>query len=306
MCITLKYNRKTFTLSFSTRFAYKHQLNLVIPREGNYLSKTTLFHRSTALKNAPWKNVEFDIFSLHNRWNYEEVTALLGKDVPTFTIVRDPVEVFESMFYYQPDFKKFYKVDNIHAFVEKVKKMGESEYMNRRWIGYIGRNQMAWDMGLSPRISSNMDLVDQEIARLDSEFDLVMISTRMDESLILLRDLLNWPMENIIYLSLNRRKKSLSSPLSDDERQILKDWLAADARIYDYFSHRFEERIQRANELNFSTYHNKTYVQTEVEKLQAANRELYKTCVKEEVGNEKLKGKFKETINTITGYIINE
>lgn len=288
------------------RFAYKHQLKLVIPAEGNYLSKTTLFERTTALKKAKWKDVEFDVFALHNRWNHNEVKALLGENIPTFTIVRDPVDAFVSMFHFQPDFKKYYRVDDIHAFVAKVKTMGDGPYMNRRWLGIVGRNQMAWDMGLPPNIFKNKTQdIDREIKRLDSEFDLVMVSSRMDESLILLRDLLHWPTEAIIHLNLNRRKQS-SPPLSDEERQILYEWLSVDARIYDYFSKRFEERITAANNSKSQRRDAKTYVQREVEELQAANRELYKTCVTAEVGNEKLKGKFKEGIDTIKGYVINE
>jgi hypothetical protein len=58
----------------------------VLPKSGNYLSRTELFDHSS-LNTTKWKNVEFDIFSLHNRWNKKEVMALLREDVPTFTII---------------------------------------------------------------------------------------------------------------------------------------------------------------------------------------------------------------------------
>ncbi|XP_057370034.1 galactosylceramide sulfotransferase-like [Daphnia carinata] len=296
------------------RYAHKHNLNVVLPESGNYLSTTALFNHKT-LNNTKWRNLPFDIFSLHNRWNREEVMILLNERVPTFTIVRDPVEVFISMFYYQDKFREFYGVKDIHEMVEKIKTKPSLPVLNKRWLNYIGRNQMAWDMGLSPNIFDDKEAMNREIERLDREFDLVMMAHRMDESLVLLMDLLNWSVKDVIHLDLNRRKPDKSSPLTGGERDVLAGWLAADVQIFEYFSRRFDERVAEINwkHSNFfdwiaqrGFYGQFGYVREHTQLLKNANNELYDLCVLKEVGNEKLSGVFKETNNNIIGYVINE
>jgi hypothetical protein len=178
---------------------------------------------------------------------------ILGEEtVPTFTIVRNPVDVFVSMFHFQdPAVREFYRVKNIHDMVKKVNsstfRSSLATILRQRWLGLIGRNQMAWDMGLSPNIYDDEEAMRDEIERLDGEFDLVMVTERMEESLVLLRHLLHWSTDDVVHLNLNRRKSEKSPKLTSEERQILVKWLAADVQIYQHFSRRFEERISKFN-----------------------------------------------------------
>ncbi|XP_046459091.1 galactose-3-O-sulfotransferase 2-like isoform X2 [Daphnia pulex] len=296
------------------RFAHKNNLNLVLPNGGNYLSTTELFNHSS-LDATKWKNVEFDIFSLHNRWNKKEVMTLLREEVPAFTIVRDPVQVFESMFHFlDPKLHKFYGVKDIHDMIRIIQSRSPVTHqaLSRRMNGMIGRNQMAWDMGLSPEIFDDDIAITEEIERLDREFDLVMVANRMEESLVLLKHLLNWPLENVVHLNLNRRKPEKSSVLSVEERKVLSDWLAADGRIYEHFSRRFEERVAEFNRKHSTMpaflaglFGLDSAMEREKQLLEEANKKLYGTCVVQELGNEKLSGVFKEYNNNIMGFDVN-
>ena len=294
----------------SCRFAYKNHLNVVLPPLGNYLSKLELFNHKS-LEAAKWKDVSFDIFSLHNRWNRKEVMTLLKEEVPTFTIIRDPVDVFVSMFHYQMKLGEFYGVVDIHDMVRMIQHTPSLPVLSQRWLGFIGRNQIGWDLGLSPDIFDDPTAIGKEIERLDHEFDLVMLANRMDESLILLMHLLNWPLEYLLHLDLNRRKPERATQLTLDERAVLGRWLAADVQIFEYFSRRFDERVSKLNtdkeRLGYTVgIPHESYVEKQMVLLKEANRQLYNTCVLEEVGNEKLTGKFKETNDNIIGYLINE
>jgi hypothetical protein len=179
--------------------------------------------------------------------------------------------------------------------------------------GMIGRNQMAWDMGLSPEIFDDEIAVAKAIERLDREFDLVMVAHRMEESLVLLKHLLNWPLENVVHLNLNRRKPEKSSVLSIQERKVLSDWLAADVRIFEHFSRRFEERVAELNRKHSTMpaflaglFKMDSAIERERQLLEEANKKLYGTCVVQELGNEKLSGVFKEYNNNIMGFDVNE
>ena len=83
---------------------------------------------------------------------------------------------------------------NIDAFV--------SMHINGKWpvrseIGWFGKNQNLWDFGMTPVEMESPRLVNRKIEELSQEFDLVMIAEKMDESILLMQDLLCWPLESI-------------------------------------------------------------------------------------------------------------
>jgi hypothetical protein len=228
--------------------------------------------------------------------------------VPTFTVVRDAVDVFVSMFHFQEGLKEFYGVKDIHDLVNKISNISQEWNLSQRYDGIIGRNQMAWDMGLSPDIYDDEDAMKAEIKRLDDEFELVMITERMEESLVLLRDLLKWSAEDVVHLNLNRRKLEKSPKLTFHERQVLVQWLRADDQIYQYFSRRFDEKISQYNYIHGSMLDLFGYepMKKELNFLEEANKQLYNRCVLREVGNEKLQGEYKWINDNVMGFIINE
>jgi hypothetical protein len=113
--------------------------------------------------------------------------------------------------------------------------------------------------------------------------------------------------------TLNRRKPEKSSVLSVEERKVLSDWLAADVRIYEHFSRRFEERVAEFNRKHSTMpaflsglFEMESAMERERQLLEEANKKLYDTCVIQELGNEKLKGIFKEYNNNILGFDVNQ
>ena len=70
---------KTHKCSSSTiqnillRYSLKHDLNVVMPKSGNYLGKSHF--NADLLKGTPWEiaGMHYNIFCLHNRWNGPEV-----------------------------------------------------------------------------------------------------------------------------------------------------------------------------------------------------------------------------------------
>ena len=296
------------------RYAFENDFNIVIPEVGNYLSTTELFNAS-AIASARWAKLKFNIFTLHNRWNYPQVIKLLGSQTRTFTIIRDPVNVFESMYSYvhlEKGGTSGYGYD-IHMFVRELEKNKKNVLLNKRkFENRFGRNQISWDLGISPDIFDDPRLMGEKIQELEQQFDLVLITERLEESLILLRYLLCWPINNIRHLHLNKRKEERKSNLSEHERKVLKEWLRADYQIYDYFYQRFQQKIDEFNLIN-GIFYGETYssgsvinvVEKEVVVLQEANDQLIKRCVNKTVGNDRLFGKFKETSDDIMGYVIN-
>ena len=56
---------------------------------------------------------------------------------------------------------------------------------------------------------------------MDEHFDLVMISERMDESLVLMADALCVPLEDVMSLKNNARKKDKIPKMTDDDKTVI-------------------------------------------------------------------------------------
>lgn len=274
-------------------------LNVAVPVYGNYLSNDTLFNRS-AVFSAPWGGLDFDVFALHNRWNRDEVEALVGPAVPTMTILRHPVDQFESLYSYM-NLTGYYNT-SLQGFVEQLR-LNKSyiEGLPRAKGGRFGRNQMAFDLGIDPKVSDVVpELMTQHVARLQKEFHLVMISERLEESLILMADQLCWPLDRVTHLNLNVRKPKTVVKLLPDERKILEEWLQLDLLLYNHFYERFEERIEQFNVDSGRP----DAMNQSIAMLRRLNLAIRKRCVIERTGNELLTGIFAESHNGTLGYFV--
>ena len=123
---------------------------------------------------------------LHTMWSQDEMQKVLGEGAAYITILRDPVDQFESLYSYAHFETKLH--ENIDGFVRKyVERMNgiEAPRMN----GYLGRNQQLWDLGLTN--TSHFDLVEAKVQEVDKNFHLVMIAEHFDESLLC------WPLANM-------------------------------------------------------------------------------------------------------------
>ena len=271
------------------RHAYHNKLNIVMPSDGNYLSRTDLFDKKV-VDETPWSKLDFQVFTLHNRWNYEQVDLLMGPDTKYFTILRDPVDLFESLFAYS-QLNRFYRM-NLTQLIEAIDR--DSFNSTKRLSGYIGRNQLSWDLGIQPEDFDNETAVLAKVAQLEKQFHLVLITEMMDESLILLQDLLCWPVQSITHLSLNQRKQDDTVHLTQHQRDILKNWLKADYIIYDHFRRRLDAQLNQSD----ITFTDKLL------RLKDANEQLAQRCVEKRVANDQLGQPFRGFSRKQMGYTV--
>ena len=95
-------------------------------------------------------------------------------------------------------------------------------------------------------------------------------------------------------LKLNARKASQKSALSEETREKLKSWLAADYQLYNHFAKKLENRM-----VEFG----KERLAAEVAELQRLNLEVRERCVLEEVKETgKLSEKFRPWSKDVTGF----
>ena len=92
--------------------------------------------------------------------------------------------------------------------------------------------------------STVQDKIDAFIKHLDKEMDFVMITDRMDESLIILKEYLGWNMTDIVYL--NRMVSSKPKvTMSDETKARILKYNVIDDQIFDHFNVSFEQHLER-------------------------------------------------------------
>lgn len=135
------------------------------------------------------------------------------------------------------------------------------------------RNPLLFDLGLSFKHYQNLTAVNEYIQFLDKEFVLVMIMDYFDESLVLMKRLLCWEMDDILYLKLNERiDKEKNTLLTDDVKENVKRWNKADVLLFEYFNEAFWKKIENEGELFYK----------ELAIFRERNGKIKRTCVTNE------------------------
>lgn len=121
------------------------------------------------------------------------------------TILRNPVDNFESAFRYMNMGRRI-GIGNDPESLKNFLTHGISFTKMRQKAEPLIRNPLMFDLGLSFKHYQNITAVNEYIRFLGKEFDLVMIMEYFDESLVLMKRLLCWEIEDILYLKLNERQ----------------------------------------------------------------------------------------------------
>ena len=164
------------------------------------------------------------------------------------TILRNPVDQYESVFNYMG-------LGDIYGFGRDPRKALETFlstgidfedlYKTDVTTTRLARNPMSFDLGLAYKFYQNVTAIDNYIAFLDKEFDLVMITDYFDESVVLLKRLLCWELYDILYFKSNERQdQERAVGLSEQVKDDIKRWNAADERLFQYFNQTFWHKIE--------------------------------------------------------------
>ena len=220
---------------------------MVLPSKSNHLNDPSeLFVLRSPFKiewldKVPWHgHITYDVSLLHSVWNASAFKSLLGPEAAFFTVLRDPVDAFESLFTYT-------KMER------NLGGIGLSEYINKLSLNHtfprvpnlLGLNQQSWDLGVNESDFNSPDKLMKKVSELDGDFDLVLIAEKMDESLVLLAHLLCVPLSQVASLPVNVRKKHNKIHLSNMQKTELRKHLKADQLLYEHFSSRLQKMVEK-------------------------------------------------------------
>ena len=109
--------------------------------------------------------------------------------------------------------------------------------------------------------------IQKAIEILSQSFDLVMISDYFEESMILLKHLNCWEIEDVLYLITNSRSEK--EKISQDYAEKIYSWNKADTMIYNHFNKTFWKTIE---------VYGIEKMKIEKEKLKAAVEHIKEKC----------------------------
>lgn len=258
-------------LNILFRYGEKHNLHFAFPRGRNDFEYPSYFQHWQVEGYQP--GMCFNIICNHMRYRHSEVTLLMAQDTTFVTILRNPALLFESSFQYfsrvvpltwtLPGTGSEQKMD---AFLRSPLSYYDSSGFNAHYL----RNLLTFDLGYDNEIDVGDARVQNMLEELDKRFNLVMLLEYFDESLLLLRELMCWEMDDILYFKLNARKYSSGSRLSPEIYQLAQEWNALDLLIYQHFNTTFWKKVEK---------YGMERMKKDVIELRRKNEELKQECI---------------------------
>ncbi|XP_070540615.1 galactosylceramide sulfotransferase-like [Ptychodera flava] len=254
------------------RHGQRMNLTFVLPPKKNLISYPALFHKSAILK-LPVKY--YNILTHHTRFHQEGILEVMPEDTTFISIIREPVTMYESLFtYFRIPYLTGIKGHNsLETFFKNPERY---IFLARTENAYSMKNPMLFDFGMTIWNMGDRDKVIKMIKYIDRTFPLVMIAEHFDESLILLKDLLCWNLDDFVYVTLNKRSQVSVQTVTDETAQRMREWNSGDVLLYDYFNRTFWMKVHA-----FGTKR----MAEEVRLLRQKREAIYETCIEKESDN---------------------
>ncbi|XP_052494068.1 galactose-3-O-sulfotransferase 2 [Budorcas taxicolor] len=260
-------------LNILFRFAETHNLSAALPAGGRFhLGYPWLFlarYVEGVEQGGPGRR--FNIMCNHLRFNPPEVQKVMPNDTFYFSILRNPVFQLESSFvYYKSHVPAFRNVSSLEAFLASP-----WTYYNQS-LGLrnaYARNSMWFDLGFDNDAPPEEGYVRARLLDVERRFQLLLISEHFDESMVLLRRLLRWRLDDVVAFRLNSRSQHSVTTLSPAGQERAKHWCALDWHLYQHFNRTFWARLRA--ELS------PRRLRSEVAQLRKRRRELAVLCLQD-------------------------
>lgn len=228
------------------RFGMTRGLTFLLPKWLNLASSSESLKESQIY---PKLNKSFDIITCHSIFNKTQYEKFIHKDSVYIGIVREPYLQFKSsMNYMAPQYVYNISIDHpIQQYLKNPLKYETAKSPRLSWIN----NRQAAEFGTPDLIimNQNQSAMLEYLQELDRTFHLVIISEYFDESIVLLRRVLNWKLPDILYRRLHIRgwDRKITLPRTND-RRLYRRYAFADYAIYDHFYKRLWKQISLAGE----------------------------------------------------------
>ena len=265
---------KTGSSTLSTTFylyGIRNRLNFVLKPFKNILGSVSTNHIPILL--PPREEEEWNIQVQHCVFNPEFEHKVLPKSSSFYTtVLREPQSQFLSAFSFYEEEKRMRDKCMKCSFDDLVNLyMGEScpatiSTEDPPSNDCLAIKSSAEDLGWKQfqrtvGSKSLKDKVNSFIAMLDEEMDLVMITERIDESLAVLKQYMNWNMSDILYFNQKVAQKRSDRELLQTTKNKISYFKFIENKLYKYFNQSLDRHIDKlgrekikAEVIEFKTY----------------------------------------------------
>ncbi|XP_006821123.1 galactosylceramide sulfotransferase-like [Saccoglossus kowalevskii] len=196
------------------------------------------FSYSTKNLNC-FNSTVFDFMAIHMRYNRTWMNNSVP-DAKYLTILRSPFGQLPSAFY----FFKFARpllnsTDPFRQYIEHL-----DSYHNFTEVHHQHRNGQMWFLNpeFEDEDQDNVTMIKRAIRRIDREMDFVIILDHYDESLVVLKQIMCWEDEDIIY-HITKKSKQKRNPMTTSMKTNIRKWSLADTLLFDHFNLSLWEKV---------------------------------------------------------------
>lgn len=145
----------------------------------------------------------------------------------------------------------------------------------------LARNPMSFLFGLQTDDFDNGVSIAAFLRDVQVRFDFVMIYEYLDESLVLLKELLGWSWNDVIVFRMNSRRSESIIKRPSELQELAARWNWADVELYTLFLKEFYKRVER-----YGRYR----MENDVMLLRKMRSRRYEECVDAVIPNSVLPG----------------
>uniref|UniRef100_A0A3P9JHZ6 Galactose-3-O-sulfotransferase 2 n=1 Tax=Oryzias latipes TaxID=8090 RepID=A0A3P9JHZ6_ORYLA len=256
------------------RMGEKHGATFAFPSYSYQFSYPDKFE-ADFVDELPEGSSQFDILCSHMRLNMEELKKVMPPNTIYITILRDPVQTFESVFsYYTFSIPAFSLAKEAAKTMENRSALSvflgtpESFWDPKSPKNGLGKNPMSFDFGLDLQ-HGNMAW-SANLTALVETFHLIMIAEHFDESLVLLRALLKLELEELAYVHFNTRSAHSITSLDETTKARIRAWNHLDMKLYDFSLKLFQKKVEE---------YGAERLKRDVDLLRASSSKIRQKCV---------------------------
>ncbi|WAR06094.1 G3ST3-like protein [Mya arenaria] len=212
----------------------------------NVISYTNTLTTSNVV--PPPRGRHFDLLCCHVIYNRRSFEAMLPKDTFYVGIVREPVSRFQSAVkYFSPRF--ILKIPGENPLETYAKDPVKYEPIDPKTS--FTNNRMALEFGFPMALFPGKSLngskfeIKKYLEKLDKEFNFIIISEMFEESMVMMKRILNWGTKDILYVDKNVAQGKLNTRklLPGSAKDSLQRFLYLDTALYDFAVKRFKRQV---------------------------------------------------------------
>ncbi|CAH1265222.1 GAL3ST1 [Branchiostoma lanceolatum] len=234
------------TCTIFQRYAISRKIPMMLPSAGVVLSWGV---SPTEEEYIHTPDEQYHALMNHFTYNKTWLRSKFPADTAYISIVRDPSKQLRSAmnYYFLPQLLKIKSKNPVKTFLEdpwKYKNLSEVHYEGFNVTWDATRNFMSFDLGYPWEASEDMERARRYVRELQADFTLGMVLDYLDESYVLLKRLMCWELQDVLYATKNNRSYSFKQFIpSEEDVATLRRWKAVDYLLHDTFNRSLWRKI---------------------------------------------------------------